>query len=220
MNFIETLKSVGGGEPCQKCEGVGQYDGPPTKRNSIGGGTCEVCHGNGTVLNLAPLLAKPSCLIDLVTSLLNEVPWSDKPGPCKAMTGKVFNAPPIYVVGPQCAHSLVYEIARQLGGSAVVTVEQHSHHYAQVGGAEVSIQPYMHQCKITLGLSLPIPPDATVLFVTDRVDEVEMASVTDSVSNPIRWLPYVLALISNKSILLGPRGAEELKIISLHQEIK
>jgi hypothetical protein len=57
-------------------------------------------------------------------------------------------------------------------------------------------------------LSLPIPPDATVLFVTDRFDEKEMKEIigaTDEAAVGSKgFLPYILCLVRD--------GEEELEV--------
>ena len=199
MNFIEHLKLVGGVKPCPHIEmatrGVGY----------TGLGPCPSCHGTGHVLDLAPLLAKPlfleSCTYDLISKFkkvaqINEIEEQER--------GTKF-----VIVGPQRAHSLVYEVARQLGGTAVVVIEE---------DADQQSVDWNKPRDKDYRLSLPIPPDATVLFVTDRMDSgrlEEFKSMVDLAEGgrAINILPYILCLVStefeNKTIY---------KIISLHQE--
>jgi uncharacterized protein YbjQ (UPF0145 family) len=155
--------------------------------------------------------------------------WEDS----RYVGGELRKDPNLYVIGPQRASNLVYEVARQLGGAAVVAIEQHSHHFTQAG-AEISIQPYMHQCIITSSLSLPIPDKATVLFVTDKMDENEMLGIIETTiqSLTIRQVhpgddaavsifPCVLCLVNQNSneLIRGhtTSGWKQGKIISLHQ---
>ena len=214
-NFIGALESVGGAKRCPMCCeadgsalypcGVGKYI-DPRNQDQI----CKHCHGTGQILDLAPLLAKPRCFLPMVSELIEKAEQWSVCGNV-SLVGQIYEAPqPLYVVGPQRASNLVYEISRQLGGSAVVYGRDAAETKRQWEAGD-----FDPDGERLLG---DIPPDATVLFVTDRFDEAEMASVTDSVNNPIRWLPYVLTLVSSKDVLHGPRGADELRVISLHQE--
>lgn len=218
MDFIETLRSVGGVKPCPTCEGRGKLSlaSLRSQEERMPSEPCTDCHGTGQVLDLAPLLADAGGeLIDVAHSLLGMAGFES--GSC-SVCHEVWSKPKdhIVVVGPQRASNIVYEVSRQLGGTAVVAQDEYvpDEVYTSVTGRS------NHACYQRKGyrLSLPIPESVTVLFVTDRMDEKEMATITDSVHNPIRWLPYVLTLVSNKDTLHGPRGADELKVISLHQE--
>lgn len=224
MNFLETLRSVGGVKPCP-CGGIGrptvmfgrEVDARDLKR------MCPNCHGTGQILDLAPLLAKPRMLVEHVHELIERKEsgiWKMVKKKADFSTdnyevGNVYDDPSIFVVGPQRAHSLVYEVARQLGGSAVVAEPT-----TEMREIEQGLCEGLLELRITgYRLSIPILPDATVLFVTDRLDEQEMQSVMQCVSNPIRWLPYILAIVSNQDTLEGgPRGMESMKIIALHKE--
>jgi len=106
MNFIKTLKSVGGVKPCTYSD---CNDGI-TKDDKF----CPMCHGDGEVLDLAPLLAKPRDLEAPVKDLVTQVCLKDK-----FWDGAYGKDKSIHVVGPQRASNLVYEVARQLGGMAV-----------------------------------------------------------------------------------------------------
>jgi hypothetical protein len=246
MNFIEVLKSVGGDKPCGKCEGIGQYDGPPTKTNSLGGGICEVCHGTGQIIDLAPLLAKPKELSDVVgeydnankntlLSKLSRQPLTDN---ISCLWRLREERPELYVIGPQRAHSLVYEVARQLGGTAVVVtspnylLENASNYFAKMSTSNLAFSDengfkrlLLEESKVRI--SLPIPDNATVLFVTDRYDEQEMDWIIRTTWNPDMktllptMLPYVLSLVSGTEIHRVPWIIDQgFKIISLHQESK
>jgi len=196
-DFIETLKSVGGVKPCPCFTLEGRGEVITCSPVSF----CPACHGTGSIIDLAPLLAKPKELEDCVKELI-----------------PLFN-PPVYpsphVVGPQRAHSLVYEVARQLGGTAVVAITKH-----KIGlGEPYECHGEMHDSPTIVAngyrLSLPIPPYATVLFVTDKTDEQEIKAIINLVTKPgnnTHTLPYVLALVSDKQAIAG------FKVISLHQE--
>jgi len=202
-DFIETLRSVGGVKPCPcfTLEGSGDViTCTPVSH-------CPNCHGTGSIIDLAPLLAKPKELEDCVKELI-----------------PLFN-PPVYpsphVVGPQRAHSLVYEVARQLGGTAV-TVKPEEPILKDIF-ADMKRRGLCYDADLEIKvnaargyrLSLPIPPDATVLFVTDKTDEQEIKAIINLVTKPgnnTHTLPYVLALVSDKQAIAG------FKVISLHQE--
>jgi len=209
MDFIETLKSVGGIKPCTRCH----VEILPE---------CCYCHGTGQVLDLAPLLAKPRCFIPVVSELIEK---SEQRSVCTdiSLVGQLYEAPqPLYIVGPQRAHSLVYEVARQLGGTAVVafTVER-----TVDTGIGVIPDTYTE-------LSLAIPPAATVLFVADRLTKQDEEWVMRALNSPsagspgvplyetVKYLDYVLCLVSEVTsfgIFCGP-GHSPGKLISLHQE--
>jgi hypothetical protein len=223
-DFIEQLKSVGGVKPC--CcigvEPVGDY--APA--------VCCLCHGTGQILDLAPLLAKPKELMYIVQQLVFKKWMEDE-----SMTFNDLKS--FAVVGPQRAYSLVYEVARQLGGTAVVAepefvpfdfkrmlqpIELRSSDaddevWNRVREAGASVVKSSGKYR----LSLPIPPDATVLFVTDRFDMGEMQQVTGCMKER-KLLPYILCLVSGASELLVEgtepwiQGSNNFKVISLHQE--
>ena len=75
MSFIETLRSIGGVKPCPDCCnedgtarfpcGVGKYINRVNESRE-----CASCHGTGQIIDLAPLLAKPSYLEDTVRILI------------------------------------------------------------------------------------------------------------------------------------------------------
>lgn len=115
MSFLETLKAVGGVKPCSKCCdadgsakypcGVGKYI--DHKNQDV---VCPACHGTGQILDLAPLLAKPKALRDVVECLIHrQVPGGND---VDTFAVRLFDEKNLYVIGPQRAHSLVYEIAR------------------------------------------------------------------------------------------------------------
>lgn len=209
MNFIETLKSLGGVKPCLVCKGMGEdlcYE-------SRGGSPCPDCRGTGNIIDLVPLLANPKELSDVVDNLL-----------CIDFCESIVHVKneELFIIGPQRASNLVYEVARQLGGTAVVA--QHEPVVDDIladmkrRGLVYGVELERRVRAITgYRLSFPIPPDATVLFVTDRFDEAEMSSVRNLVPNPIRWLPHILALVSSVDEIDGPRGGGA-KVISLHKE--
>jgi hypothetical protein len=149
----------------------------------------------------------------------------------------------LYVVGPQRASNLVYEVARQLGGTAAVAelktkIVGHDPVYTY---KTVQGQSYGPETERTFShfkrevvepdgyrLSLPIPPDATVLFVTDRlgpkmvemVDTVMAVRVSTTPSPVV--LSYLLCLVDSRQetgsglcpVMMDHRP---FKIISLHQ---
>ena len=222
MTFIETLKSVGGVKPCLKCSGTGD-------RFRLGDGQdrCNDCEGTGKILDLAPLLARPKELGECVEKLvIAQLPHTQ---PNHGLA----------IVGPQRAHSLVYEVARQLGGTAVVMIED-----IEIAETTTKIMVDDVEDVVTrkvverqgYRLSLPIPPDATVLFVTDRMDEGEFREVARALTlgtDPMTILPYLLCLIGGgevefrKPVTMGDSSMwgkyadklpKTLKIISLHQE--
>jgi RNA polymerase subunit RPABC4/transcription elongation factor Spt4 len=233
-NFIETLKSVGGVKPCNELHRDGQVidlkTGVQIVPSATGDDCCPVCHGTGTVLDLAPLLAKPDKLNEVATELLSLV---------SRYSGQTWRH--IHIVGPQRAHSLVYEIARQLGGSAVVIIEEETSICPRCGEDTKSVHTPCHRINERFEyyhLSLPIPDNATVLFVTDRLDEKEMREIigiTDEVVKGSKgFLPYILCLVSGLAELtierewiggVCPDGLQSrfyvpkvFKVVSLHQE--
>ena len=226
MDFIETLRSVGGVKPCWQCSTP--QPTPPGKRITV---TC-FCRGTGQILDLAPLLAKPKvlgedCARILCNKLYNK---QDTKTPAFDVWKESMN---FHIVGPQRAHSLVYEIARQLGGTTVVAEPGYREETLEWDDARGDQIVY---CKDGYNLSLPIPSDATVLFVTDRVDEKELLWVFRALTlgrDPLPILPYLLCLIGDgavafrEPVTLGDssmwgKHADELpeilKVISLHQE--
>jgi hypothetical protein len=221
MNFIETLKSVGGVKPCpnrKKAEGV-LYEGPADFSCS-----CPKCHGTGQILDLNLLLAKPKELELVLREHLTFLRMTDAHVAMPSDTGT------LYVIGPQRAHSLVYEVARQLGGTAVVAepVQTIVETRAELldGKRIIGVEkgPTIIQ-KEGYRLSLLIPPDATVLFVTDRVDEKELSAVMEATmtsapkNKPHEFLPYVLALVSDRDEWEFPDPEKtKWKVISLHKE--
>jgi len=264
MNFIETLRSVGGVKPCPipndpeqaldiACAACGKAIS--FSKGEVYRTWCSyVCydHAEG-VLDLAPLLAKPKELRVPVEHLIHTK--------CPGATDDVdtfavryYDSKNIHVIGPQRASNLVYECTRQLGVTAVTAsiptdvVEAKNRLMSLIEYIEeVRRLEMKSDCRLTacfdnleriasdvglsIGydtrgqtekgyrLSIPIPDDATVLFVTDRLDEKEMQEITQCVSNPIRWLPYILALVSDRDELVdGPRGAERQRVIALHKE--
>jgi len=241
MNFIETLKSVGGVKPCPDCKGCGKIDSD--FGNIV---PCLNCHGTGQALNFAPLLAKPGALSVYVEVMLKSLGYNWHARWFKIEQPKV-------IVGPQRAHSMVYEVSRQLGGTAVVAERclpdeaVKFAHQVEMDLSAIESEILSHDgtkrifsewsCpahtkkwakdlqSIGYRLSLPIPPDATVLFVTDRVDEKEMDQVIHATWNPDMGtpfptiLPYILALISSTETYRLPWINEKgFKVISLHQE--
>jgi hypothetical protein len=248
MNFIETLKNLGGVKPCPTTEWVGEGDIKTAR-------VCRICHGTGTVLDLAPLLAKPDKLRDCVNEFLLKIKEKaecpkcgglkkemtiDGPLPCMQCNGAgylyVYPVTP-YVIGPQRAGNLVYEVARQLGGTAVVAEEVIE---VQSISADAGCEPpednevvvyndtfagdHCFRQLTKYRLSLPIPDNAMVLFVTDRVDNQEMLSCTRTLyegdgAPEFGWarkiLPYVLALVSTEDTV-----DSKWKVISMHKESK
>jgi len=199
MDFVETLKSVGGVKPCPVC-------GVPSA--IVCETLCNTCHGTGQVLDLAPLLAKPDLMEECAKELLlkyaeiHNHSKTDKTdfGPAGIPRDKLI------IVGPQRAHSLVYEVARQLGGTAVVVIEE---------DADQQSVDWNKPRDKDYRLSLPVPPDATVLFVTDRWDVKEMSPIYMTVINEktkFTMLPYILSLMSDTEYF------DSLKIISLYQD--
>jgi hypothetical protein len=183
-DFIETLKAVGSVKPC--------------------GGTCEMCSGTGYTIDLTMLLAKPEVMEVVVEQLHFLLPLDTRPIMLKAVSEA-----DLVVIGPQRAPNLVYEVARQLGGTAVVAEPEYGVRL------EDKLPGNWIPCVDGYRLSLPIPPDATVLLATDRTDDKEIKAVINLVTKPgnnTHTLPYVLALISDKQAIDG------FKVISLHQE--
>jgi hypothetical protein len=253
MKFIETLKSIGGVKSClHGCPTPEMAEEIDTDYDyNIYG--CPKCHGTGQILDLAPLLAKPEELTLLVRlqiqewlhgSMLYDIPhvcdcpwdWLDEE---QVQEGLRKMWPNLHIVGPQRAGNLVYEVARQLGGTAVVAVPITEF----VQSKNVDLRPPDHpewapshpyMPKPGYRLSLPIPTDATVLFVTDRIADFEeyMTPILRAVmpfkrEGPVPYalavLPYVLTLVSSTpSPYMSKWDAAEprieWKIISLHKE--
>jgi hypothetical protein len=73
--------------------------------------------------------------------------------------------------------------------------------------------------------SLPIPPDATVLFVTDEIKDQEILKVVETVRKAGNWkpaVPYILCLVNSLGSDELHQSTEYLdprpwKIISLHR---
>jgi hypothetical protein len=270
MNFIETLKSVGGVKP-RPC-GISSQELTQAYAWRHPNG-CPECHGTGSIIDLAPLLAKPKELEDCVRDLCfpyKEISMKGLCGVCcKDLNGGVGfcslpcqgiwlnthevngyayghrieqglgsygyylgKKPPekacirvpmfsknevnLHVIGPQRASNLVYEVARQLGGTAVVAEPDNIEDTRDgIGGVWNTIYY----------LSLPIPDSATVLFVTDKWDKTEMTQVVQTTitsNEKAKALDYLLCLI-------GPEKTEQeldcrfgtngrMKVISLQQE--
>jgi hypothetical protein len=226
MSLIETLKSIGGVKPCPqlhfKTTSVSQFGISGEAKH------CELCHGTGSILDLAPLLAKPSLLTCMVQDLHQD--WWAKHPDRYTKAYEQFQKPykNLHVVGPQRAHSLVYEVARQLGGQSVTVEDEYEKFMAEDHDEAQGREAYQ---KTGYRLSLLIPPDATVLFVTDRVDmehEAELHGMAEAVNRIKGVIPYILCLIHRKHEE-GPMvdaivkdatvtGSTELKIIALYKE--
>ena len=231
MNFIETLKSVGGVKPCLICGGKGSIHAIEPIEVDID--SCRNCHGTGQILDLAPLLASGRYLLnqvgDLVEKLIeadnNAESWHYPPGPTHNN---------LHVVGPQRAAFLIYEVACQLGGTAVVAEPEYGIKEVSRKEEHIALQVDFDRGYTIIQsgyhLSIPIPPDATCLFVTDKMDEKEMTAVVEAtVCGPCgphgNALPYMLCLVSSLNELhvtrKGPGWAmpsDPFKVISLHQE--
>jgi hypothetical protein len=200
MTFIETLKSVGGVKPCPSC--AGGYIPHLNRKEEL----CSNCHGKSYTLDLAPLLAKPRLLKELIGELL----YTEIDG--ESLLKKWYTPDTrddLYIVGPQRASNLVYEVARQIGGTAVVSI------------------PIYDDGDVVDGyrLSIHISPDATVLFVTDRLGEQELTDVmcatmkTAPKDKPHKFMKEVLMLVSRIGFWQFPNPERtSWKIISLHQE--
>lgn len=295
MNSIETLKHLGGVRPCRDCAQTGtqaviSYEEPAK--------VCLKCHGTGQIIDLAPLLAKPSTLEAVAVILLKieeEVSTEGLCGCClRKLNGDNSNGfcslecqdrwktthtvsgnaygyamdsgrgnygplsgekPParvviqkplfkerlanLHVVCPARCTTLGYEVARQLGGTAVVAEPKYRDYVCDV--------PCFHHTLEVEGynLSLPIPPDSAVLFVTDRLDNEKKYRLTDSIGGPSkhpyckmqeiihtvaalatrppewRYLTYMLCLVDDTGgkfdMPYGPHEGE-WQVIYLHQE--
>jgi hypothetical protein len=238
MDFIEQLKLVGGVKPCPKCKrterALSLVDLPMPEPGMPG---CELCNSTGTVLDLAPLLARPELLDRKVGDLCYRFIEDDKKEYYANREKNGYGHYPqphrfknLIVVGPQRANSLVYEVARQLGGTAVVAepievmfdCKTCTHKHENDCGGCVIKRKYG---VLKYRLSLPIPPDATVLFVTDRVHQKEMYAIMEHVmtsvpkDKPHKFLPYLLALVSEYAKWEFPDPEEtQWQVISLHKE--
>jgi len=230
MNFIETLKSVGGVKPC-RCDGSGQEYKKLVDSGQMAefmrNEKCWKCHGTGQIIDLAPLLAKPKELEKVVEKFFS-TEMVDIGEYEKRIVGTEQDllVDNLFIFGPQRAHALVYEVARQLGGTAVVAEPKLDEWTDKDGSYKMSELKKGKLVKdVGYRLSLPIPPDATVLFVTDKMDEQEMLAVMETTmtsqkeGSPFRFLTYVLALISaqDKLVFLDLEKTE-WKVISLHKE--
>jgi hypothetical protein len=224
-DFIETLRSVGGVKPCQ-------YGCPISTGAVEYNKCCPDCHGTGQVIDFAPLLAKPKelgeCASELWTKLACQhmaemVTDRVLAHEMKVQPSEVSSVFPgnRFVVGPQRAHSLVYEVARQLGGTAVVAEPVQTIELEAGGTVDV---PDDYGIRTTgYRLSLPIPPDATVLLATDMMDAngyQEMCKIVDlCAQQKSTLLPYILCLVNTEQTG-EPMRLAPVKIISLHKEIK
>ena len=206
MNFIEQLRQLGGVKPCVGCQ--------TRSDRRTADPACPHCHGTDSILDLAPLLAKPKELEECVGDLAFRLGINNR------IDG-------LYIIGPQHASNLVYEVARQLGGTAVVAHTRSTsrmllmaHERGDMIGEEdmkVMLELERQGAPPTYFLSLPIPSDATVLFVTDRYDYAEQVQICNQIAAPAgeparQTLPYLLALVS-----LSEKFGN-WKVISLHQE--
>ena len=235
MKFIETLQAVGGVKPCPCCSGTGTMmtASDPSKPLLSSSQKCSECHSTGRFLDLAPLLAKPMGLRQMVDSLLFKCHMSI---PCEFPPVAINDKAPlgysvheeyhyypcgnlnVHVVGPR--PTLTYEVARQLGGTAVVAEPKYGIEWIKDADEESGRRP---SClRQGYRLSLPIPDSATVLFVTDRFDESEMMSIMNSATSSGKFtvLPYILSLVwdGKEMPLHAMTGKETFKVISLHQE--
>lgn len=175
---------------------------------------CDICHGFGRTIDLAPLLSKPWALSDFASTLVEKAGFKVMFGVAQSV-----DARNICVVGPQRAHSLLYEVARQLGGSVVTANEDFKWEVVDTfdSGYEDIVQQMNHRGETyRIGrkrsgyrLSVPVPESAKVLFVTDILDVREMKAITAAVGPHEGVLPCVLCLVS--------RGTHE-GVISLYQE--
>jgi hypothetical protein len=230
MDFIEQLKQLGGVKPCPSCKGY------LLQRDAMGiTGPCPTCHATGSILDLAPLLAKPEMLLETVRSLRSTD--GTRAGYFRAWWKEAQSASDnglLHVVGPQRASNFVYEVARQMGGTAVVAEPKYEvmcDHDDTKLNDDVRVTKNKdgvfvegtYRTKAAVGidgyrLSLPVPPDATVLFVTDRMGYedryVEEIHNIMKVMGRYNMLPYVLCLVSHRIEGFDVRT----KVISLHQE--
>jgi len=261
MDFLETLRSVGGVKPCSICpppmpsarginlikEGTDRViEGPKSLPENMSNPSCSSCHGTGQVLDLAPLLAKPIILATVVHDLFFKNDDSPHSLSIAHVISEHRSRDTFHIVGPQRTSNLIYEVARQLGGTAVIVYSvSHMHPDADLEKNNVS---HVHTAP-----SLPIPPDSTVLFVTDRLSD-ETAVVQRSISvttggnafeaiiltvndytRAVNYLPYVLCLVDSRTEKkplivpaewnagtnehpVGECGAREFQVISLYQE--
>ena len=206
MNFTETIKSLGCVQPC-----------PVTSD-----GQCATCHGTGQFLDLAPLLAKPNVLVEVVHELLFKQYHVDRCQECGdvGLSSTIESQTmPTHIIGPQHANNLIYEIARQLEATVVTCspVETTFIGHPAIPESLEDMNRWKTTKSLNYHLSIPIPDLTPVLFVTDKLDESEMNSIIGIVNNPIRYLKYILALVSDKNTI-RIRGAENFNVISLHQE--
>jgi len=212
-DFIEVLRSVGGVTPCIN----GGENEKPWHKDDQGRTACVVCHGAGRVINLALLLAKPKELEECVKELWTKLSCqhvaevvTDRVLACQmkvqpTSTTTVFPGDR-YIVGPQRAHSLVYEVSRQLGGTAVVCKDFKEY----IPSTMKLSEPYR--------LSIPVPDNAMVLFVMDKfgannLEEFKATINTVEHGRAIHILPYILCLVSTEF-----KNETIYKVISLHQE--
>ena len=237
MDFLETLKQLGGIKPCEKCGGS-TYEFA-TDRPGI---KCHFCK-DGAVIDLAPLLAKPYMLDRYATMLLyNSGVLSDRElmnlidDGATSLAGKSVRT--IRVVGPQRAHSLVYEVARQLGGTAmvaerIVEVNLITADEGLVAPEDESIAEFNDTysgdvCMRKLyryRLFSIVPDNATILLVTDKLVEKEMNEVyREAHCGVLDVLPYILCLVGPDHELDKTTQWKDgnwiggFKVVSLHQE--
>ena len=207
-DFVEVLQSIGGVKLCDMlmCKNGHLPNASDATVQHLGGDVCPRCHGTGIILDLAPLLAKPKELGNVVGEL------------CHKFRKAVCFWKNLHVVGPQRASNLVYEVARQLGGTAVMAVEMEQPTTVIEYDSTPECNKGHKELRIVYRLSLPIPLDSTVLFVTDRVDDSgEMLNIMEERSKAT-VLPYVLCLIAKDDVTGLHNRDQVLKIISLHQE--
>lgn len=286
MNFLETLQHLGGVKPCPDpiwpmpedytcCCGIYVH---PTRSNPTAIHIKDCPYR--PVLDLAPLLADTGELTEVAHELLCTSKLFE-PASCEKCF-EVWAKPlvPIHVIGPQRASNLVYEVARQLGGTTgtvevlgnvnSVHLRLRGQHPMFLRNAEVTYEPGFDEpkevcvnvpggifrfdyhnteyirLKDTGRLPSPIPPNVTILFVTDRVDNEKKHRLMDSVDGPSKhsycemqeiihtvagtatrpcpwkYLTSILCLVNARGsdTLEMPYGPHEgeWKIVALHKE--
>ena len=238
-SFIEALRSVGGVKPCPKC--AGGYVSHLNRAEEL----CDNCHGKTYTIDLAPLLAKPKELSEVAFNLGAHLGcalvgadkgWVNNLCRTSDELARIIgrHVKNLHVIGPQRAGNLIFKVAEQLGGTAV-TVKPEEPILKDIF-ADMKRRGLCYDADLEIKvnaargyrLSLPIPPDATVLFVTDKAEGEELSQIiqaTDSANGCVTILPYILCLVSTASAeklaerLANGRKTSGMKIISLHSDI-
>lgn len=223
MNLIETLTRLGG---------FWKYDGGKYLAKLTSGNVSDVFCNTGV------LTCRPNELEHWIGDLVYAAPLSDNEG------SWVHDVPDLYVCGPAMGGiTLAYEVARQLGGTAIFTEPKYGlssdipafDELSDFAGEVCDFYEKMRQISVKTGQQLKrfeIPEGATVLFVEDVITtgksstEMVQAVVEEMVKEPNvtkrpTILPHILCLVNRSGHThvgtgsVSPLQPNGLEIISL-----